>query len=309
MITGTPQAPGTTLQPQPYAAVVIPTCNSPDLLQKCLDALARSLTRVADTPIDVIVTDDGAGTASRDLVAASYPWVRWIQGPRRGPAANRNNGVRASAGSWIFFTDDDCIPEEGWLQAFVESIRKTPDCKVFEGRTVTDRERQRMDEESPENQHGGYLWSCNVAIERAFFDRLGGFCETFPAAAMEDVDLRLRIQACNERFDFVPAAVVCHPYRPGKGLRFWIRHGESYVHLTERHPQLLGDHMWRVLPRHIVRRTVATTRGAVRYRFRGLLHTAGVLCVLTWFDIVARLRATRRRGTSPSRASSASPSA
>ena len=301
MISGTPQAPGTTLQ-QPHVSVVIPTCNRPDLLQKCLDALATSLARVADTPIDVIVTDDGASMATRDLVASSYPWARWIQGPRRGPAANRNNGVRASAGTWIVFTDDDCIPEEGWMQAFLERIRSTPDCKVFEGCTVTDRERRRMDEESPENRHGGYLWSCNMAIERRFFDRLGGFCETFPSPAMEDVDLRLRIQECKERFDFVPTAVVCHPFRAGKGLRFWVRHGESYVHLTERHPQLLGDHMWLAVPGLIVRRTVALMKGAVRYRFRGLPRTAAVLCVQTWFDIVARLRATRR-GSPPGESS------
>src|SRR5262249_26905862 len=151
------------------------------------------------------------------LVAERYGWARWNKGPCRGPAANRNSGVQASTGRWIFFLDDDCIPDPMWLRAYFDAIARSPECRVFEGKTVADRERRRMDDESPLNTHGGYLWSCNMAIDREVFARFGGFCESFPYAAMEDVDLRLRLEADRERFEFVDGAEVCHPYRQAKG--------------------------------------------------------------------------------------------
>jgi GT2 family glycosyltransferase len=162
-----------------FASLIIPTCNRPDLLSKCLDAVAAAVGR-SQAPIEVIVTDDSRDDASERLMAQRYAWARWVGGPRKGPAANRNTGARVASGRWLFFTDDDCIPDEGWLRAFLDRIRSAPDCSVFEGKTVADRERRRMDEEAPVNLAGGYLWSCNMAIRRELFDELGGFCESFP---------------------------------------------------------------------------------------------------------------------------------
>src|SRR5262249_13064218 len=70
---------------------------------------------------EVIVTDDGAPT-SEQLVAERYAWVSWGPGPRRGPAANRNAGARRSGQEWIAFTDDDCVPDPGWLAAFAAAV-------------------------------------------------------------------------------------------------------------------------------------------------------------------------------------------
>jgi len=274
-----------------FASLIVPTCNRPELLRKCLDAVAAACAAHA---IEVVVTDDSSDGATERLVAQNYRWARWVKGPRKGPAANRNLGSRASSGRWLFFTDDDCIAEGGWLAAFIESIRRAPDCRVFEGKTVADRERRRLDEEAPVNLAGGYLWSCNMAIRRDLFDELGGFCESFPYAAMEDVDLRMRLQARGERFAFVETAVVCHPYRAAKGIKFTVRIGASYLHLAERHPQMLGSALWRTMMLTVLRRTWALAKDAVHYRFRGFCYAAAWVSVGCYFDAVARLRAARR---------------
>ena len=279
------------------ATIVIPTCNRVDLLSRCLDAVAVALSESPFEFAEVIVSDDSTGDGSARLIQTRYPWARWVEGPRRGPAANRNAGAANSRGEWLIFTDDDCIPSPGWVTEFADAIRHNPQCSVFEGKTIADRQRQRLDEEAPINERGGYLWSCNMAVRRIMFDRLCGFCETFPHACMEDVDFRLRLQAIGEEIAFVPTATICHPYRPSKGLPFVVKSGESFLKLTARHPQLLGPFPWRTCTLNHLRRVRMLLAEAPRCRFRGFSFALGSLYVSSYFDVLARLRA-RRNGIS-----------
>ena len=174
-------------------SVIIPTYHRNDLLAKCLDCLAPGVQTLGSEQYEVIVTDDGSNTTAEQMIRAEYPWVQWIPGPRKGPAANRNNGAKYAQGEWLVFTDDDCLPDPQWLAAYAEAIAANPSCLVFEGRVYVDRPRQTLAEKSPVNETGGYLWSCNFTIQNQTFRSLGGFEERFPYAAMEDVDFRFRL--------------------------------------------------------------------------------------------------------------------
>ncbi|HTB66229.1 MAG TPA: glycosyltransferase family A protein [Steroidobacteraceae bacterium] len=278
-------------------SVVIPTCNRPDLLERCLRALAVAIEALGSAGrIEVVITDDSADDATERMLASRHPWARWVRGPRRGPAANRNSGVAASRGEWVFFLDDDCIPDPLWLNAYFEAFEKHPDCNVFEGKTIADRDIRRLDEDSPVNAQGGYLWSCNMVIRRTLFDQLGGFCEGFPYAAMEDVDMRLRLEAKAERYPFVPAATVCHPYRTSKGVSFVIKSGKSYLRLIERHPKLLGKTPWFSLLLNVSRRGRLLLRDAVQCRFRGFGFALTSFVISAGFEALARFRHMATRG-------------
>jgi len=271
-------------------SIVIPTCNRVDLLPRCLDAISVSLQGVDAAAFEIVVTDDSQGDETQGLLAERYPSIHRVRGPRRGPAANRNAGVACTRGRWIIFTDDDCVPEADWLREYVKAFERQPDSRVFEGKTVADRQRLRFDEDSPVNTDGGYLWSCNMAIQRDLFDRLGGFCEAFPYPAMEDVDFRLRLNACGEKFSFVPEAVVCHPFRPTKGISFIVKSGESYLHLVNRHPYLIRDHRWVDFALNSARRARIVLRAGYAYRLRGFPYGLLWLAVLTYFDFRSRIR-------------------
>jgi GT2 family glycosyltransferase len=271
-------------------SIVIPTCNRPELLDACLRSVREALLHGAHQDIEVVVTDDSPTDDSQRLVQVRHPQVRWSAGPRRGPASNRNAGVRAATGSWILFVDDDCIVTREWVLAYLRAFERFPDACVFEGKTVADRPRRRMDEESPVNEHGGYLWSCNMAIRRDLFEELGGFCESFPYATMEDVDLRLRIASAGHRFPFIAEAVVCHPYRASKGLQFVVKNGRSYLHLVDRHPDLVTRRPILSGILNAARRAKALMLEAVRCRFKGFPFAAGSLFIIVYYDFVARLR-------------------
>ncbi len=217
-------------------SVVIPTYHRNDLLAKCLDRLAPNVQTLAADQYEVIVSDDGHESTAEDMIQQNYPWAKWVAGSRKGPAANRNNGAKYSQGEWIAFTDDDCLPDVQWLAAYDEAIANNKHYLVFEGRTYVDRPRKSLAETSPINESGGYLWSCNFSIQRHLFESLGGFDERFPYAAMEDVDLRLRLAKSGHKFQFTKPASVCHPWRDRGGWKKLKQHQRSTLIYLSIHP-------------------------------------------------------------------------
>ena len=192
-------------------SVVIPTCHRNDLLALCLDCLAPSVQTLPPEQYEVIVTDDGSRSTAKQLIQEKYPWAAWTAGPRRGPAANRNHGAALAQGEWLAFTDDDCLPQLIWLAAFAAAIK--PGICIYEGKTTCEQGLHSPLYEAPINLAGGNLWSCNFMIARHLFDAVAGFDENFTMPAVEDTDLRERLERRGENRRFVGVAIVDHPPR------------------------------------------------------------------------------------------------
>ena len=218
----------------PVWSVVIPTRERRRELAECLRRLAASAQSLDGSQYEVIVTDDGDFEATGAWLRAEHPWVRHVRGPRRGPAANRNAGARAVRGLWIVFADDDIVPAAEWLAAFAAAA--VTGAPVLEGRTTCEAGIRSPRVHSPENNDGGNLWSCNFAIRRDVFERVGGFDEGFAFPHMEDADLRERLRTAGHEIAWVGNAIVDHPPRrqpPGSRLgayreaevRFLYKHG------------------------------------------------------------------------------------
>lgn len=224
-------------------SIVIPTCNRNDLLSNCLDLLHQNINSCI-VDCEVIVSDDSKDNIAKPLIIENYNWVTWISGPKRGPAANRNNGAANAKGDWLIFLDDDCLPQKDWLSSYLTSIKLNRDILVLEGATNADRPKQRFDEEAPINLDGNKLWSCNFAIKKDFFDRLVGFDETFPFAAMEDVDFYTKV-ANQTKIRFVQEALVIHPWRRIKPFKNFQKHLKSQKHFAIKYGLLKGlDFRW-----------------------------------------------------------------
>jgi GT2 family glycosyltransferase len=224
-------------------SVIIPTCNRNDLLAKCLQNLDPSIQSVDQTTFEIIVTDDSPTGNAKVMIEKNYPFAQWIEGPKKGPAANRNNGVKHAKGDWIIFLDDDCLPDEKILDVYTKAQRKSKDVQVFEGCIKVDRKQQSLIEESPINETGGYLWSCNFMIsKKLFMERLNGFDEMFPYASMEDVDLHYRLKKMNINCLFLPNAIVIHPWRLQKKLiSITQKRFQSTLYFLSKHPERRND--------------------------------------------------------------------
>jgi GT2 family glycosyltransferase len=219
-------------------SVIIPTFERRETLSICLKHLAPEIQNLSPDLFEVIVTDDALDNDPRDSLSRDYPWALHKGGPQKGPASNRNSGAKSARGEWLIFLDDDCLPEPSFLSAYIEAIHKNPDYFVFEGSTLVARPRIRLDEEAPINDQGGYLWSCNFLIERKLFFELGGFCELYPYACMEDVDFREQLNERAVKFLFVPKASVIHPWRPlAPDDKYLKTHLISNAIFFDRYPQ------------------------------------------------------------------------
>lgn len=255
----------------PLFSVIIPTYHRNDLLAKCLDCLASGVQTLPFEQYEVIVSDDGSQTTAKETIRERYPWAKWVAGPGRGPAANRNNGAKYTQGAWFAFTDDDCLPDTQWLKAYAEAIAAEPSCLVFEGRTYVDRPRQTLAETSPINESGGYLWSCNFVIQRQLFESLAGFDERYPYAAMEDVDLNLRLKKVGRELSFVKAASVCHLWRTTDNWKKLKQHQESTFIYLSIHPeesvQINSKYYVKCCLHALVK---VTLPGVLKFKFKGI---------------------------------------
>ena len=149
-------------------SVIIPSCNRKDLLAKCLDLISPYSQTIKES-FEVIVTDDSKDLIIKWLIKEEYPWVTWVDGPKKGPAANRNNGAKIAKGKWLVFLDDDCEPDKDLLHAYLLSINESFSSQVFEGAILSSGKLTNPLYTAPINETGGYLWSCNFAINKESF--------------------------------------------------------------------------------------------------------------------------------------------
>ncbi|MCU0222711.1 MAG: glycosyltransferase [Acidobacteria bacterium] len=244
-------------------SVVIPTYNRPEPLRRCLEGF----TRLDHPSWELLVVNDGGETsfgAIDGALRARLP-LTTIDAPHGGPAAARNAGARAARGEFLAFTDDDCIPEPDWLRqlerGFVQenaavlggaAINPFPDSTAaVTWELYLDFLREYFQDASG---NGLMLPSNNLAYRREAFWSLGGFDETFPLAAAEDVDLAYRAVGAGLRQRYFDDARVWHHHRstPRGYLRQQFRYGRGSFDLRRRAyavqavPRRPGEFYWQL---------------------------------------------------------------
>jgi GT2 family glycosyltransferase len=193
------------------ATIIIPTCNRPDDLERCLRVLQPQL---QEHPCEVIVSDDSRDDRTQKFLAAEFPTIKIALGPRCGPGANRNAGARLASGEWLIFIDDDVIPSLGFLRAYMAAFENATNKAVFHGLTVATPKKTSLVWEAPEVLAPLQCFpSCNFAIRRALYAQSGGFDERFNPS-FEDMEFASRLKGLGYACGFVVTAAVQHPLRP-----------------------------------------------------------------------------------------------
>lgn len=219
--------------------VVIPTRGRPEKLRACLEGLATQ-TLDADR-FEILVGIDGPDAGEADVAAqfSGSMSIQTLPGTQAGPAAARNRAMRASQGRITLLLNDDVVPDRHLLEHH-QTAQMTLESR---GRTAMvlgsapwmihepDRLFDRLIRETsmvffydqmtgpaaadPEHDWGfRHTWTLNLSVPTAALEDVGGFCESLPSAAFEDLELGWRLR---ERFDapvlYRPEAIVEHDHR------------------------------------------------------------------------------------------------
>jgi GT2 family glycosyltransferase len=232
----------------PLVSVVVSTYNRPTRLARLLAGL-RSQTLAGDR-FEVIVVDNGStGPETRAVIGEELARGELSLRPvhhvvTRGPAGGRNSGWRLARAPLIAFTDDDCVPDQGWLGAALAAHRERP-AAIIQGRTEPDPAELALDgvlsRTMRVEQLGPEYQTCNIFYPRTVLESLGGFDERYGLLpAGEDTDLAWRAIETGHETTFEPRAVVFHAVeRLGAAgmLRIAARWSEV-VRVFAEHPQL-----------------------------------------------------------------------
>jgi len=222
----------------PSVAIVIPTRNRHELLKRCLHPLISYVS--AHPECSILVSDDGNVQETSKVLTGELRNVEVVQGPRKGPAANRNCGASRSTGELLIFLDDDCIPDRNLIAAYQNAALMSLEIGVFEGRISAEGEPSSFADAFVSNETGGYLWSCNFAIRRDLFLKINGFDARYPFAAMEDIDLHFRVKPFST-VAFLPDARVWHKIEQRSGWRIVRHHALSVLLFLHIHgPETVG---------------------------------------------------------------------
>jgi glycosyltransferase involved in cell wall biosynthesis len=280
----------------PDVSVVIPTRDRPDSLAQCLAAITTCVT-ASRRRVELIVVDDGSRTPIRceDLAGPSELLLLRLVGS--GPAAARNAGCRRAHGRYVLFTDDDTIPEPGWIEAAASYLEMHPDAVGVEGPVVS-RDWDPLFEHSVRVDGPGHHVTANIAYRREVLVSVGGFREqVFRFAHAEDRDLGARSQRLGA-IGFSLGMVVVHPPRP-LTMRHVIRQAgwvRDDIMLFTFHPEMTRGWtlpvrlalVWHATSEWIVHAARGDRRSLRRWR-RALAASAATGAVAAWTALRTRV--------------------
>jgi glycosyltransferase involved in cell wall biosynthesis len=238
--------------PTPRIAVLVATYRRPHFLAGLFRSLEDQDLSGAD--YEVVVVDNGSNDttwAEIEAYAATTP-LR-LTGLRvdenHGPAKGRNAGAALLRAPLLAITDDDCLPDPGWLRELAAAFDERDELEVLQGEVRA--EPSGVDAMGPWDhtkwiqEPTPFFETCNVAYRRAAFERVGGFDEDdellHPKSGRafgEDACLAWSVVDSGGEAAFVERAVVHHRCIPA-GYRRWLRdmaHVDGFPGLARRSP-------------------------------------------------------------------------
>jgi glycosyltransferase involved in cell wall biosynthesis len=202
----------------PRVSVIIPHFNTPELLVKCLQAVASQ--QLDHGWFEIIVVDNGSRLPMR-LIEATWPGVRFLIERTPGPGPARNSGVAAAGSDLLAFVDADVRVGPGWLKAALKAAGRRPLALVGGDVRIDVGDRKRMTEvEAFESvfsfrqksyiKKKHYSVTANLIMTREVFNRAGPFDGI---DRPEDRAFGERAFAMGIRTRFAPRMLAFHPAR------------------------------------------------------------------------------------------------
>jgi GT2 family glycosyltransferase len=221
--------PASQLPPARTLTVAICTKDRPDLLKRCLDAVAS----IRPPWVEITVVDNAPKTtATRDIVAA-HGDVHYFFENRPGLDFARNRALSEATSEWIAYLDDDVVVDRGYFDGLAAAWAEHPDAGAVTGLVLPlelETEAQIIFERNggfgrgftPRRyasalSAGIFGAGCNMAFNRQALLALGGFDEALdtgaPLPGGGDLDIFYRTVRASWIFVYEPRMAVFHQHR------------------------------------------------------------------------------------------------
>jgi glycosyltransferase involved in cell wall biosynthesis len=210
------------------ATVVIPTFNRRLSLLRCLSRIPPG--------VPVVVVDDGSDDGTGGAVQGlDRPDLTYVGQENAGPAAARNAGLNRVETDVVAFTDDDCVPGDGWPAILVRHLEQASDRVAGVGGRVLPYKDGWISRYSTFHrileppQSRAYLVTANCCYRTKAVAEVGGFDPRLRHPGGEDTGLSRALRRRGYTFEFEPRAVVFHEYRESVTdfARIFFRYGEG----------------------------------------------------------------------------------
>ncbi|MEG5036261.1 glycosyltransferase [Microcoleus sp. AT3-D2] len=233
----------------PQVSVVVPVYNGEMDLPELIECL-RSQTYPPQSVEYLLVDNNSRDRTSAILETAAkldQITIRHLtENQIQSSYAARNQGIRASTGEIIAFTDADCRPESDWLENLVKPFVdlevgiSAGEILALPGKTILEQHADRQNTLSQQHTLAHpfcpYGQTANLAVRRLVLQQIGLFRPYLTSGG--DADLCWRIlRETSYKMYFAENAIVQHRHRSTiKQLQSqWYRYGESNKYLHELH--------------------------------------------------------------------------
>lgn len=295
-----------------FVSIVIATRNRAALLERTLDALAGQ--RWPADKLEIIVADNRSTDDTPAVVERAgrgHVCLRYLFVPTLGKSHAINAALPVARGDLVAFTDDDVLPESGWVEALVRATQGT-NADFVAGRiqpiwaappptwmspalygvlAIPDNGTARLTISATAPSSAMPIGT-NMAVRAAVIARLGGLrtdlgklSDSFRTGEDHEFFLRLLHAGCRGVYE--PAALVRHLV-PAERLdrdyfRRWLhQNGRDVARLERAYPTttpfFLGvpRYLWRQCAANVAATAGAAIRGDQALRFAAALR-------LFWF--------------------------
>jgi GT2 family glycosyltransferase len=251
-------------------SVVIPTHQRTDLLEACLQSVAR----YAPPDTQIIVVDDCSPNNAAVTVASLFPAVNVVRmSMRRGFCAAVNAGIYAACGDIVEVLNDDTEVTAGWTNAALAVFQNQSDVAAVAPLVLRWPDGERIDSAGDRYYVGGvagkrglgqapngeflqarYVFGasgCGAFYRRAVLQKVGAFPEEF-GAYFDDIDVSFRLRRAGYQIWYEPRSRILH-----HGSASYGQPGDALLQQQSRNEERVfwrntpTDQLYKAVPKHL----------------------------------------------------------
>ncbi len=224
-------------------SVIIPALNEEDSIGYCLQSLLNQ--SIERDSYEIIVVDGGSDDRTATVSGKFADLV--VSQERSGIGGARGDGVRASHGEILVFTDADTLHKENWLEMIRDNLRHhgydvSSGPVLFYDRTFRSELLQLWRKQYNFLHLFEFYWliGSNMAMSRKVYEQIGGHRDI---SVLEDYDLSVRMYREGDiRCCYDPRQVVYTSARRLSNLLSYLLlylYGHYHYHVTKDYRRLL----------------------------------------------------------------------